>query len=362
MVNRLELMGSLPGELERAAAGMGEAPYRGRQLFQWLHRERVYDLGKMTNLPLAFRKKLAEAGKLPSLNIRERRADAGGLTTKLLLELDDGELIECVLMSYIRGRRRQTACVSSQAGCAMRCSFCATGQGGFRRNLTAGEIVLQAAALAGELEKRESRGRISNIVFMGMGEPLLNYEAVIKAVRIFEDPLGWGISRRRITLSTCGLVPQIERLSREEPPLELSVSLHATTNEIRDRLIPVNRRYPLEQLVGSCRNYVQVTGRRVTIEYSLVSGLNDSREDASRLVEFFKGMQFHINLIPLNPVMNTGFKGADRNRVRTFAGWLKQAGMEVSVRDSRGRDIDAACGQLRNQGITRCTDGFTGKK
>ncbi|KYH32526.1 23S rRNA (adenine(2503)-C(2))-methyltransferase RlmN [Neomoorella mulderi] len=347
MTTRIDLRGLLPEELAQLATGLGEAPYRGRQLFHWLHRRRATSLDEMTNLPGAFRARLAGRALLPPVEIKNRRVAADGLTRKLLLRLADGELIECVLMTYADGRRRQTACLSSQVGCAMGCSFCATGQGGFRRNLTPGEIVLQALALVGEGQQRDPEGRLSNIVFMGMGEPLLNYQAVLKAVRIFEHPAGWGISHRRITISTCGLVPQIRQLAGEEPPLELAVSLHAATNELRERLMPINRRYPLEELIPACRHYSQVTGRRVTFEYALIAGVNDRREDARRLIELLQGTLAFVNLIPLNPVPGNPFQGVSGEKARLFATWLQQAGLAAAVRESRGQDIAAACGQLR---------------
>jgi len=348
MTNRVDLRGCLPAELEKLATGLGEASYRGRQIFQWLHKYRVENFDAMTNLPRIFRAQLAERAELPALNIKSRLVAANGLTIKLLLSLPDGETVECVLMSYVKGRWRQTICLSSQVGCTMGCSFCATGQGGFWRSLSPGEIILQALALAKELELKHPGGRISNVVFMGMGEPLLNYDAVLKAVRIFESPLGWGISRRRITVSTCGLVPQIEQLAQERPPLELAVSLHATTNKLRNRLMPVNRRYPLEELIPACHRYVEATGRRVTFEYALIAGVNDFEEDARRLARLTRGMLSFINLIPLNPVKPNQLSGVSGNRARLFAKWLQNAGLEVFIRESRGQDIAAACGQLRN--------------
>lgn len=348
MTNSFDLRGLLPFELEQLVIGLGEAPYRGQQIFQWLHKYRVNDFEAMTNLSRSFRAQLAERAQLPVIKIKKRLVSADGLTTKLLISLADGETVECVLMFYVKGRRRQTVCLSSQVGCAMGCSFCATGQGGLRRNLKPGEIILQALALARELELRGTEGRISNIVFMGMGEPLLNYEAVLKAVRIFENSLGWGISRRRIVISTCGLVPQIEQLALERPPLELAVSLHATTNSLREQLMPINKRYPLEELMSACRYYSEVTGRRITFEYALIAGVNDFKKDAQRLAGLTGGMLSFINLIPLNPVKRGQLSGASANKARLFAGWLQEAGLEVFIRESRGQDIAAACGQLRN--------------
>ncbi|BCV20971.1 23S rRNA (adenine(2503)-C(2))-methyltransferase RlmN [Moorella sp. Hama-1] len=347
MTTRIDLRGMLPAELEELAAGLGEKPYRGRQVFRWLHARRAREIEAMSDLPRAFRAQLAARAELPPVQVLDRQVAADGQTRKLLLGLADGQSIECVLMVYTGERRRHTICLSSQVGCAMGCSFCATGQGGIQRNLTTGEIILQALALDAELEEQESGGCITNIVFMGMGEPLLNYAAVLKAVRIFEEPAGWGISHRRLTISTCGIVPGIERLAGEKPPLELAVSLHAVTNELRTRLMPVNRRYPLERLIPACRRYAEVTGRRVTFEYALVAGINDRREDARGLAGLLGGMLAFVNVIPLNPVSGSGLRGVPLPAARRFVAWLQGAGLEAAIRESRGADIAAACGQLR---------------
>ncbi|WP_258359457.1 23S rRNA (adenine(2503)-C(2))-methyltransferase RlmN [Moorella sulfitireducens (nom. illeg.)] len=348
MTTRIDLRGLLPEELAQLAVELGEGAYRGQQLFQWLHRRRVAGLEAMTDLPRVFRSRLAGQAVLPPVEVKNRLVADTGLTRKLLLRLADGELVECVLMSYKDGRRRHTACLSSQVGCAMGCAFCATGQGGFRRNLTPGEIILQALALVQDVQQEEPGARLSNIVFMGMGEPLLNYRAVLKAVRIFAHPEGWGISHRRITISTCGLVPQIRRLAGERPALELAVSLHAATNELRERLMPINRRYPLEELIPACRYYSRLTGRRVTFEYALIAGVNDRRDDARRLAGLLRGVLAFINLIPLNPVPGSPYKGVSQRKAELFASWLQEAGLAAAVRESRGRDIAAACGQLRS--------------
>lgn len=347
MTASIDLRGLLPRELEELAARLGEAPYRGRQLFRWIHARRAKGIEEMSDLPRAFRDSLEAIAGLPPVRVQRRLVAADGLTRKLLLSLDDGNSIECVLMIYADGRRRNTACLSSQVGCAMGCVFCATGRGGFQRNLTTGEIILQALALGEELAEGEGENRIGNIVFMGMGEPLYNYEAVMKGVRIFENPLGWGIGHRRITLSTCGIVPGIERLAGEKPPPELAVSLHAVTNELRDKLMPVNRRYPLEELIPACRRYAEMTGRRVTFEYALIAGVNDRREDARGLARLLGDMLAFINVIPLNPVAGSGFKGVAPLAARDFVARLQDAGLEAALRESRGQDIAAACGQLR---------------
>ncbi|MBE3580762.1 MAG: 23S rRNA (adenine(2503)-C(2))-methyltransferase RlmN [Thermoanaerobacteraceae bacterium] len=353
MAHGVELHGLELHELKQLVRTLGEAEYRANQLFQWLHLHRVTDWAAMTNIPKNLRQQLAAVASLPSFSILRTLEDPEDGTTKLLISLPDGEKVECVLMIYGRGgaAKRLTACLSSQVGCPIGCSFCATGQGGFRRNLTAGEIILQVVALQHHLEGRVNGERISNVVFMGMGEPLLNCEAVLKARRILMHPQGWGIGHRRITISTCGVVPQIKRLALETPPPELAISLHATTDAVRNRLVPLNRRYPLGELLAACREYAQVTGRRITFEYVLIKGINDSPADADRLAWLVQGTLAYINLLVFNPVPGLRFQAPAMEDVRAFAGRLRQRGVEVAVRESRGCRIGAACGQLRAEGV-----------
>ncbi|MGI9952336.1 23S rRNA (adenine(2503)-C(2))-methyltransferase RlmN [Moorellaceae bacterium AZ2] len=353
MAYGVELQGLELDELKQLVRTLGEADYRAIQLFQWLHTHQADDWAAMTNLPKKLRQQLAAVASLPSINILRALQDPEDGTIKLLISLPDGEKVECVLMIYGRGGagRRLTACLSSQVGCPVGCSFCATGQGGFRRNLTAGEIILQVLALQRHLDWQGNRERISNVVFMGMGEPLLNCEAVLKARRILMHPQGWGISHRRITISTCGVVPQIKRLALEKPPPELAISLHATTDAVRNRLVPLNRRYPLGELLAACREYAEVTGRRITFEYVLIKGLNDSPVDADRLAQLVQGMLAYINLLIFNPVPGLSWQAPAIEDVRAFARRLRERGLEVAVRESRGCRIAAACGQLRSQGV-----------
>lgn len=349
LLHKIELHGLELEELKRLVTQLGEPGYRATQLFHWIHAHQVGEWERMTNLPRGFREKLKEVGCLPEFSYLRQWQDPVDGTTKLLLNLRDGEKIECVLMKHEREGKvsRYTACVSSQVGCALGCGFCATGKFGFRRNLTAGEIVGQVWALQRYLGPREGGKRIGNVVFMGMGEPLLNYEAVLKARRILMDPDGWGISHRRITLSTCGLVPEIKRLAGEEPPVELAVSLHATTDEIRNKLVPINRRYPLKELLRACRYYVEKTNRRITFEYILIKGINDTMQDAERLAGMARGILAYINLWPFNPIPGSFWEPPPRKHVQDFALRLKERGVEVAIRESRGIRIAAACGQLR---------------
>jgi 23S rRNA (adenine2503-C2)-methyltransferase len=313
----------------------GEPAYRARQVWDGLH-VRAQRPEEMTELPAALRAVLADALP-PALREVSRQSADGGQTTKWLWALDDGARIETVLMQY---PDRVTVCVSTQAGCAMACQFCATGQSGFQRQLTQGEIVEQVAAA---MRKSGSR-RVSNIVFMGMGEPLANYDRVWGAVvRLHGD---MGLSARHLTLSTVGIVPGIRRLATETLPVNLAVSLHAANNVLRDELVPINRRYPLEVLADACVEYVRASGRRLSIEWAMIDGVNDRSSDATELAEFARPLGAHVNLIPLNPTPGYPVVGSSRDQVRRFRDQLVALGVNATIRVTRGAEIDAACGQL----------------
>ena len=313
----------------------GEPAYRARQVWEGLH-ARVQRPEEMTELPAALRGALA-AALPPALRPVSRRTADGGQTTKWLWALDDGARVETVLMHY---PDRVTVCVSTQAGCAMGCQFCATGQAGFRRHLTQGEIVEQVAVALREARPR----RLSNVVFMGMGEPLANYDRVWGAVvRLHGD---MGLSARHLTVSTVGLVPGIRRLATETLPVNLAVSLHAANDDLRDELVPINRRYPLEELAAACAEYVAASGRRLSIEWALIDAVNDRGRDAAELAEFARPLRAHVNLIPLNPTPGYPVVGSPPRRVRHFRDELVALGVNATVRATRGADIDAACGQL----------------
>ena len=322
-------------DLRSLSALVGQPAYRARQVWDGLHR-RALRPSEMTDLPLALRARLTE--ELPAaLREAARRTADGGDTLKWLWELHDGRTIETVLMAY---PARATVCVSTQAGCAMGCAFCATGQGGFGRNLTTGEIVEQVAAAV-----RASRPRrVSNVVFMGMGEPLANYDRTWAAVRRLHAALG--ISARRLTISTVGLVPGIRRLAEEPLPVNLAVSLHAANDALRDRLVPMNRRYPLEALAEACAAYVARTGRRLSLEWALVEGTNDRASDMAELADFARPLGAHVNLIPLNPTPGFALRGSSPARVAEAREELERLGVNATVRSTRGARIDAACGQL----------------
>ncbi|HYM92220.1 MAG TPA: 23S rRNA (adenine(2503)-C(2))-methyltransferase RlmN [bacterium] len=336
----LELRGLLRADLEALAARLGEPRYRGRQVARWLYVRGAESVEAMTDLPQAFRDRLAEGARIGRLTVRQTQDAPDGSATKYLVALEDGQMIECVRMRFDDGRR--SACISTQAGCAMGCAFCATGLGGFARNLSAAEILGQFLLI-----RAHGRRRLTNVVFMGMGEPLANYDATVRAVRILAAPYGMGIGMRHITVSTVGLVPQIRRLAKERLQMTLAVSLHAPTDALRDRLVPVNRRYPLADLMAACREYVEATGRRLTFEYVLIDGVNDGPQEARALVRLLGGVRCHVNLIPLNPVAGIPFVRPPIPRVRAFAAALRTAGMAVTVRIERGGEIQAACGQLR---------------
>jgi 23S rRNA (adenine2503-C2)-methyltransferase len=320
---------------ELAALMPGEPAYRARQVWEGLH-VRVQRPEEMTELPATLRDSLGAALPPALREVSTRRADAGE-TTKWLWSLSDDARVETVLMRY---PERVTVCVSTQAGCAMGCQFCATGQAGFQRHLTTGEIVEQVAVAMRAARPR----RLSNVVFMGMGEPLANYDRVWAAVERLHAEMG--LSARHLTLSTVGLVPGIRRLASETLPVNLAVSLHAANDELRDELVPINRRYPLAVLSEVCAEYVAASGRRLSIEWALIDGVNDRLQDADELAAFARPLGAHVNLIPLNPTPGYAVVGSSPARVRRFRDDLAARGVNATIRATRGADIDAACGQL----------------
>lgn len=326
-------------ELTDWIGGFGEPPYRARQIFRWLWRGRVQDFGGMTDLPLACREVLAERARLNPMPVVKVQSSRDG-TRKVLLRLSDGEEIETVL---IPEARRLTACISSQVGCAMGCRFCLTATMGLHRNLRPSEIAGQVVALSRTLAPETP---ITHIVLMGMGEPLANYVATEKALQILTAQAGLGFSPRRITVSTVGLVPGIRRLARSGLGVNLAVSLSATTDDLRDRLIPINARYPLGELLQACREFPVPPRRRMTFEYVLMAGVNDSVEDAHRLVRLLRGVRCKVNLIPLNEAPELPFHRPSRSQTEAFQKVLERAGYIATIRESRGQDISAACGML----------------
>jgi 23S rRNA (adenine2503-C2)-methyltransferase len=331
-------------ELIALLAGWGHPAYRAKQVWQWLYQHKVPSVEEMTNLPKALRNQLKVNTQLGAMQLVAEQTALDG-TVKRLYRLEDGQLIESVLMAYEDGRR--TACISTQAGCAMGCVFCATGQMGFARHLTNGEIVEQALCFARLLEAEGER--LSNVVLMGMGEPLHNYDNTMQAIHKLNDPDGLNIGQRHITLSTVGLVPAIQRFAKEDVQVGLAISLHAATDAERSALLPVNKRYPIHELLDAVRQYIAITNRRVTFEWALIRGENDTPEQAEALGRLLKGIMCHINLIPLNPTGGYDGGPSDPARVEVFQTILDHYGISSTVRVRRGIDIDAGCGQLKTK-------------
>lgn len=346
MINLYDL--TLP-EITSLINGWGEPAYRAKQVWEWLYKHKAATFEEMTTLSKPLREKLATETRLGVMEQAAEQFSTDGQTEKRLYKLPDGQLIESVLMEYDDDRR--TACISTQAGCAMGCVFCATGQMGFARHLTSGEIVEQALRFAHQLERNGER--LSNIVLMGMGEPLHNYDNTMAAIRKLNDPNGLNIGQRHITLSTVGLVPAIRRFADEGLQVGLAVSLHAATNDERSSLLPINKMYPLEDVIAAVRDYIERTGRRVTFEWALIRGENDTILQATRLGQLLRGLLCHVNMIPLNPT--SGYDGVppDPARVGDFQAELAKYGVTSTVRVRRGIDIQAGCGQLKTQVIKR---------
>jgi len=346
---------------------MGEKRFRADQLWRSLYNDGAESFDEMSTLSKPFRKSLSEKFSINPIDEALSLTSADGSTSKSLFRLHDGELIETVLMRYESDghrRNRKTACISTQAGCALGCTFCATGQQGFRRNLSVGEIVAQVIAMqrtasaedeaeiaAGNRTKGELQG-VTNVVFMGMGEPLANYNNTLAAVRVLNDGQGVNIGARHITLSTVGLIPEILKLADEELQINLAISLHAPDNATRSQTMPINQRYPVEQLIRACHQYADKTKRRIFFEYVLLKEQNDSIEQAQKLGRLLNGLHCHVNLIPVNPTKQGPFEQTDQSAARIFQGGLKQYGIPSTIRMEKGIDINAGCGQLRDRVIS----------
>ena len=346
LMEKINLKGMTLSELESFVKAVGIEPYRARQIFQWIYNKNVVSFEEMTNLSKPLRKKLAEKADIPGLKIlRTNRSTQSG-TIKFLFQLPDGEAVESV---YMPDGGRRTVCVSSQVGCALQCRFCQTGKMGLKRNLEVWEIVDQVLAI-----ERQLKVDITNLVMMGMGEPFHNYENVLRAAELFSHPEGLAIGQRKITISTSGLVPAIRRFTRENRRFKLAISLNATTDSMRSYLMPINKKYPLAELLSAVRDYSNTSRNRVTFEYVLISGKNDSREDARRLKKLLSGIRCKINLIPYNPTIPQ-FRAPDEETLHNFIQELLDFPAPVTVRRSNGGDIDAACGQLyvKNEGFAK---------
>jgi 23S rRNA (adenine2503-C2)-methyltransferase len=339
-LKKIDLKNLAPSEIEQVIAPFGKERYRTTQVLKWLYKEGVHSIDEMTNLPKRLRQAMDQVSTLSSLNVRQVQQGKDG-TRKFLFELADGNCIESVL---IPDKKRLTLCLSTQVGCALGCRFCLTGKKGWVRNLTVSEILNQVLAARETLNGKAS---LTNIVLMGMGEPLANYENVLKAVRLMTHPDAFKFSSRRVTLSTAGLLPQLEALARERISFRLAISLNATDEQTRTQVMPVNRRYPLREVLEVCRRFPLRPRARITFEYVMLEGINDSHQDAKRLIRLLKGIPSKINLIPLNEAPGIPFRRPADETVRRFQEHLMAAGLAAIVRSSKGADISAACGQLQ---------------
>jgi 23S rRNA (adenine2503-C2)-methyltransferase len=364
----------MPEEWEKTLNGYGEPRYRATQIFRWIHQRGVLDPLKMSDLPLRLRERLAQEGFGPVAHVADSHASADG-TRKLLIELGDAKRIETVLIprasvaaediytteddpsdGTVATSHDVTQCVSSQVGCAMGCAFCASGLAGLKRNMSAAEIVAQVLLGRAALD---DASRLAGIVFMGMGEPLANYPALSRSIALLSHPEGMGMSLRRMTVSTSGLVPEIEKLARDfSGQIQLAVSVHASDVDTRTRLMPINKKYPLPELIAAIRRYPLPRRRRLTIEYTLVGGVNDSREAAKSLARLLNGIRCKVNLIPMNPVPDAGLAAPSDDVVEAFQRVLRDEGIDTFLRRRRGDDIAAACGQLALHGETRKVRSF----
>ena len=335
-------------ELRGELVKMGEKPFRAEQIFSWIYRENVTSFEEMTNLSKDLRKKLEENYTLNNYKILSKLESKDG-TKKYLFDVLDGNAIETVLMEYKFGK---SICISSQIGCKMGCKFCASTGIPFIRSLTAGEIAEQILAV-----ERDEKIKVSNVVFMGIGEPLDNFENVIRAISLLNEPKGLNIGARHISISTSGVVPKIYELADRKLQCTLSISLHATTNEKRSSMMPVNNAYPIEELMKACRYYIEKTNRRISFEYALAKDSNDNLEDAKRLVKLLHGMLAHVNLIPINPIENGAYSKSTNENILKFRDYLNDNGITATVRRELGSDIEAACGQLRRKFTCKACEG-----
>jgi 23S rRNA (adenine2503-C2)-methyltransferase len=347
---KTELLGMNMTEIEAFMESIGQPAYRGRQVYKWIYIKAVSSFYEMSDLSRELRNQLDEVARVSIPRVLKQRASVDG-TRKFLMELEDKKRIESVVIPQTKRKdTRYTLCISTQVGCPVGCLFCATGNSGFQRNLKAYEIIGQVLGSQRELQKRlksNEKGLISNVVYMGMGEPMFNYDEVIKSIHNLNDHKGINIGQRHITISTSGDINGINKLATEDLQVTLAVSLHACDNKLRDKLIPLNRKYPLEKLMAALEQYNRVNNRRITFEYLLLDGVNNSGEDAAKLAKMIKPLLANVNLIPYNEVEGLPFKKPSPQKVIEFYNYLLQAGVNVTVRDEKGADIEAACGQLR---------------
>jgi len=347
--HKIELLGMGINDLEQYLLSLGEQKFRASQIYTWIYRKQVSSFYEMSDIPKELRARLEESAQISIPRVLKQRVSEDG-TRKFLMEMNDKKRVETVVIPQSWDKHtRYSLCISTQVGCPVGCAFCATGQSGFQRNLAAYEMVGQVLGSRRELAKRlktADEALITNIVYMGMGEPMLNYEAMVESIRILNDHRGINIGQRHITVSTAGDVKGIERLAGEDLQVTLAVSLHASNDELRSRLIPLNRKYPLPELMQAVKSYVDQTHRRVTFEYIMLDDVNIASEDAQALIKLIKPLLANVNLIPYNEVSGLEFRKPSPSKVSRFLAWLKEGGLEVSLREERGADIEAACGQL----------------
>ncbi|MBD3896620.1 23S rRNA (adenine(2503)-C(2))-methyltransferase RlmN [Halomonas sp. ML-15] len=344
---RTNLLGLSREQMEAFFLSIGEKKFRAAQVMKWIHHEGCDDFEAMTNLSKALRARLSEVAEIRGPGVIYEGTSSDG-TRKWVLEVEDGSYVETVLIPADSGSRR-TLCVSSQVGCSLDCSFCSTGKQGFQRNLTAAEIIGQVwvASRSAGPQKDTAQRAVTNVVMMGMGEPLMNYDNVVPAMKLMLDDSAYGLSKRRVTLSTSGVVPMIDKLG-DDIDVSLAISLHAATDELRSELVPINRKYNIRALLDACQRYLAKcdSARVVTIEYTLIKDVNDQQQHATQLAELLRELPCKINLIPFNPFPHSGYEKPSRNQVMRFQQWLYELGYNAPIRTTRGDDIDAACGQL----------------
>ena len=338
-MEQLDIKSQSLSELKKTMEGLSEKPFRAKQIYEWLHKKQADSFQEMTNLSVSLREKLERNCSVMSLKVVEVQTSKLDGTQKYLFALPDGNVVESVLMKYRHGN---SVCISSQVGCKMGCRFCASTIDGWTRNLLPSEMLDQVYKI-----QKLSKERVSNVVVMGTGEPLDNYDNLLRFIHMLSDENGLHISQRNITVSTCGIVPRMYDLAEENLQITLAISLHASNQQKREELMPVAKKYSLEELMEACRNYFKKTGRRLTFEYSLVGGENDSQEDAEELAHLIKGLNCHINLIPVNPIKERSYVQSDKKVIANFQNKLEKYQINVTIRREMGRDIDGACGQLR---------------
>ncbi len=338
-MNKTDLKSLDIKELEEFLVSLGEKKYRAKQLYEWLHVKLAKDFEEMSNLPKSLKELLVEVSSITNLTVLDKLESKGGETTKFLFGLSDNRVLESVLMKYHHGN---SVCISSQVGCKMGCKFCASTIGGFERNLTPAEMLDQIYQI-----QRISGERVSNVVVMGTGEPLDNYDNLLAFIRILTDENGLHISQRNITVSTCGLTPKMKALAHEKLQITLALSLHASNNEVRQELMPVATTFTYDSVMEACKYYYEITGRRITFEYSMVEGVNDFESHARELAGRIKGLNCHVNLIPVNPIKERDYRQSGAKNIQNFKNILEKYGINVTIRREMGTDINAACGQLR---------------